>query len=221
MAQQPCLPQVQACALRVTALAANGSPAPGASNGYVTNAFVSVAITPVYTDGDEIEQKNACGAVCVNYKSPDSFKRLDLSIQLCTPDPELVQLLAGGTVLGPAFGGITGAKGYAAPAIGVLPTTGISLELWTKRIDDGALDADSPYARWAFPLVNNVRVGAWTHENGPLLPTYTAQAYENVNWLNGGFNDWEQASDRVFQWGPEATLPTVQCGYVTVPAHVP
>lgn len=220
MAQKPCLPQVQACRMRVTALAANGAPAPGASNAYVTSAFVSLAWTPVYTDGDELEQKNACGEVCVNYRGDDSFRRLDVSMQLCTPDPELVQLLAGGAVLSNA-GGITGAKGYAAPALGPVTGNGVSIEVWAKRIDDGALDADSPYAWWVFPRVRNLRIGDFTQENAPLLPTITGQAYENDNWGNGGFNDWDDASDRVYQWAPTATLPTAQCGYVTVPADAP
>lgn len=215
MAEQPCLPQVHAVRLRATKLDSNGVPSPGASSIYVTDAFIRVGASPVYTDGDEIEQKNAQGAVCINYRGKDSLKRLDMTVELCSPDPYLIPLLTGGTTLT----GFDGQRvGMAMPPIGLWSGSDVSIEVWSKRIDDGVEDADSPYAWHVYPRVTNLRMGDLAHENGPFLPTCTGQAYENPNWFDGPTNDWPAASDRVYQWVPTDTLPTVQCGFQTLTA---
>jgi len=129
-----CLPQVQAIAMRVTALDLSGVPLPGTDTMIVSNALSSLAVSPVYTDGDEIEEKGANGGVCVNYRSADTFKRLDLTLTLCTPDPYLEAAISGGDVL--EAGGLVG---FAAPPLGIVTGAGVSIELWALRIDNGAL----------------------------------------------------------------------------------
>jgi hypothetical protein len=216
MAEQPCLPQVQACGMRVTRLAANGAPLVGVDSAVVTDSLVTLTATPVYTDGDEIEQKNACGVVCVNYRSADTFKRLDVSLPVCSPNPYLLELLSGGGILTD-----TDRIGWAAPALGPVVGDGVSIELWSLRIDNGALDADSPYGLWVLPRVNNLRIGEFAFGNNPLLPTLTGQAYENPNWALGGFDSWPTgvASDRVIQYAPTADAPPAAvCAYVPVAA---
>jgi hypothetical protein len=213
MAEQDCRPQVQACALRVARLGPDGVPAPGANNLYVSDALTTMSVTPVYTDGNEIELKNGCGQVKLSYRAPDSFKRLDVSLTLDTPDPYLQEFLSGGDVLSDGA-----RRGFAAPPIGEITGNGVSIELWSKRIDDGALDADDPYAWHVYPRITNLRLGDWTHEDGPLVPVYSGQAYQNPNWYDGPLNDWPAESDRVYQWLPTDSIPEAQCGYQTLAA---
>ena len=165
MADIDCRPQIQACAIRVARLDSNGVPSPGADNLYVSDALVSLGVSPVYTDGDEIEDKTACGAVGVNFRGDDSLKRADVSIQIITPDPYLSEMLSGGKVLDPGGGA---AVGWAAPPIGTITGNGVSIEVWTRRIDDGDLDLNYPYGWWVYPKVRNLRIGDWSHENGSL-----------------------------------------------------
>lgn len=206
MPEQPTLPQVHGVRMRVCRLDSNGVPTPGANNLYVSECFTKVSISPVYTAGSEIEEKNAQGVVCVNYIGADTFKRADIQIEMCSPDPYLSALLSGGTVL--TDGGKTG---WAPPALGAVPlTTSLSIEVWSRRIDDGELDADSPFGWWVYPRVRNLKVEGWEHGDSALLPMFSGQAYENPNWLDGPLNDWPVDSTKVFQYMPTtyATLPS-------------
>jgi hypothetical protein len=209
MPAEICLPQVQACAIRVTQLDAAGSPLGGASALYTSDALTTLTASPQYEDADEITEKNACGTVCVDYKGDDSFKRLDIDLTICTVDPYLHQLLSqsGDTLTdGEAIG-------FAYPPLGALVGDGISIELWSKRILNGALDPDFPYAWWALPLVKNLRLGDREFANSAQASPFTGQANENPNWLDGPLNDWPVASDRVLQFIPTTELPDIQCGY--------
>ncbi len=220
MAEQPCLPQVQACIIRVAHLNADGTPKTGTTEGYVSDALVSVAFSPEYQDGAEITQDNACGDRVIDYKAPDIFRWGNITIQLATPDPYLAAFLSGGTTIVGTAADVD-RIGYAAPPLGTLEENPISMELWAKRPDKatGSLDAASPYARWAYPLVKNLRLGDYTHENGAILPQFTGQAFENPAWDDGPFNDWLWSSDRVFQWFPvaESDLPDAMCAPIAVP----
>ena len=214
MAENDCLPQVHACVIRVTALAADGGPLPGDDTMYVSDALTKLTLKPVYTDGDEIEEKNACGTVGVNYKGDDTFKRCDIDLELLTPDPYLHTLLASGGELLTANGGV----GFAYPPLGAVTGNGVSIELWAKRIDDGSLDATNPYAWWVLPRIKNLRLGDREFSATAQKSPFVGQALENDFWYDGPLNDFDAASDRVAQWIPTDTLPTPTCGYVELVA---
>lgn len=217
MAENTTLPQIQAVRARIGLVGADGAPVPGANNIYTTSAFIKVGFAPVFTDGDEIEDKNAAGEVCAYTKADDTFKRGDVTIEVCTPDPYLCRLLEGGLAI---TAGLTGSRvGYAAPRLGTASSQRISLELWQKRILNGDLDADSPYAWWTYPMIRNLRRDPHEHGNGTLKQVFKGQAYESTAYGNGPANDWPAASDSVFQWIPCAAdaLPDAD-GAQTMPA---
>lgn len=207
-----CARQVFGCSLRVARLEANGVPDPGAGNLYVTDALTSLAVDPQIEEGDEHIVKNACGALCLNIKDCDRLKRLNLTLGLCYPDPELMELLAGGTVLTSGA-----AKGYAYPEIGTTACpNGVSVEVWAKRFDSGgAPESAFPYEWYVIPRAY-FQHGRRTFENGPITVELTGFAIENENWFNGPLNNWPVASDRVMQSIPTVTLPTPACGYQAI-----
>lgn len=196
--------------MRIALLEPDGSIVGGDEHMVVTKSFTSLATTAVYTDGDETEEKNACGEVEVNFRANDSFKRLDFTITLLKPDPYVSALLSDGVLLDPGDGRI----GYAYPPIGSVSDKRISVELWAKRINNGVLDPDYPYAHWAFPLGQNLRIGDKEFASGNQVTTFSGQFLENTNWFDGPGNDWDVASDRVAQWIPTDELPDVVCGFV-------
>lgn len=210
-----CLPQVHACIIRVAALDTSGVPLPGAENMYVSDALTKLTLKPVYEDGDEITQKNACGTVGVDYKGDDTFKRCDIELELLSPDPFLHQLLSTGGV---AFAAAGGGTGFQYPALGAQTGNGVSIELWAKRIDNGDLDSTYPYAWWVLPKVKNLRLGDRDFSASAQLSPFTGQALENASWFDGPANDWLDPSDRVAQWAPTASIPAASCGFQSLVA---
>lgn len=209
-----CLPSVQACAIRVARLDASGVPAPGASNLYTTHGIVELTATPEFTEGEEINAQNGQGVNCVSYKQDDQITRATIELTICRPDPELTELLTGGSVLTDGD-----AVGYKAPALNSPLDHRVSIELWSKRIDDsGDLDAEFPYYWWVFPRVRSLRMGARRWFNGALENPFTGFAIENPNWHDGPLNDWPVDSDSWFQYIPTTELPADDCGYQTLVA---
>jgi len=210
------LGQIQAFRTRVTKLNANGVPSNGADKSYVSNALVTLSTSPVYVDGEDFQEKNGEGVVCVNFQGPSTFRRIDWTLTICTPDAYLMEMLTGGTVLSDGD-----AVGYAYPATGVLNPTNISIEVWTKRVNSaGNLDDDLPYAWWVLPRCKDMRSGSKEFGNNSIKPQISGQATENLNWFDGPTNDWPVSSDRVLQYMPcvLANVPDASTAYVTVAA---
>ena len=209
------LAQVQAFRTRVTKLNANGVPSNGPNKSYVSNALVVLNTAPVYTDGVDIQDRNGEGLVCVSFQGPDTFRRVDFDMTICTPDANLLEMVTGGRVITNG-----GATGFSYPPMGTSDPTNISIEFWTKRVNDGSLDDTYPYAWWVLGRCKNMRLGKKTFGNQSVQAMITGKAYDNPNWYDGPTNNWRAASDRVLQWMPclAADLPAVSTNYVTVAA---
>lgn len=206
MAADDCIAQLQACRMRVAQLDETGAVA---GDVYVSDGFQRVTLTAVYQDGDEISEKNACGASYIDFLDDPSFIRADIEIDFITPDPYLHTILIDGSaLLSPAGRGI----GWGMAPIGQVGGNGVSIEWWTKRVDAGALSLVHPYAQWACPRVRSLRVGAREFSNTAQHSIVNGQCNENIEWGDGPNNDFDATSDRVFQWIPADTLPDTTCG---------
>jgi hypothetical protein len=182
---------------------------------YVSDALAKATLTPVYDAGDEVKEKNACGATFIDVLADPTFVRADLSLDFLSPDPYLhAILLSQGVLLSPVSGGV----GFAFPPIGQVTGNGVSIELFTQRMVDGALSTVHPYAHWALPRVKSLQLGARDFTNAAQHSLITGQCNENDNWFDGPLNDFDAESDRVAQWIPSDTLPTANCGPSTVVA---
>jgi hypothetical protein len=206
---------VHAVRMRVTRLAADGTPAVGANNMYVTNALTTLGWTEQYTDDEEIEVKNGSGDLCVYYKSPGALKSLEVKLTLCTTDPELAEIIRGGTVI-TASGS---AVGYAAPMVGAAAQpNGISIEAWSRRVVNGNQANDRPWYRWVLPRGRFKRDES-TLGNEAAQPAFTGVFEQNDGWGTGPLEDWPYTSDRLYQYAEmlNADLPAAVQGYQAVP----
>lgn len=108
--------------------------------------------------------------------------------------------------------------GYAAPEVGAEANpNGISLEMWTRAIIDGAFAPELPYFHWVLPRANLRPSDAWTLDGeNALLPGFEGNCTQNQNWGDGPANDWPYQSDRVWQFARVASLPNLTPGFVAV-----
>ncbi|QGJ92694.1 major tail protein [Microbacterium phage Megan] len=110
--------------LRVTELDSCGAVFDGATM-LATDGFVSLTLSSEVEEGTEIIVRKASGALCVNEKQADSFKRFTVEIEFCGVNPSLLAL-------------VTNAEEYAdgEDVIGFTVPEGeilkwFALELWT------------------------------------------------------------------------------------------
>lgn len=79
--------------IRATQLDACGLATPGTSQQVVTDGFITITLSSEVEEGTEILQRNASGALCVNQKMADSFKRFTIEIEFCGVNPSLLSLV--------------------------------------------------------------------------------------------------------------------------------
>jgi hypothetical protein len=108
--------------------------------------------------------------------------------------------------------------GYRAPEVGVDPNpNGVSIELWSRAILDGAGATELPYLHWVIPRAYVRPSDAWTLSGeDPLLPAFEGFSIQNANWGDGPVGDWPFLSDRVWQFARVDTAPDFTPGFLTV-----
>ena len=194
--------------IRVTRLNADGSTAIGASAQFVTRAFISVKITPEYEAGTDITTKLADGTIGIAYKTPNTLKRVNLTIGVENPDPELTEMIAGGTILGAS-------QGYAAPAMGTVGTpNGVAIEVFSKAILNGRPAAVNPYWQWLIPYAVLDNTGDKTIAEGVLGTEFAGYGLGNPMYGTGSANTptWPWVTDRAYAYARTATIPAIPTG---------
>jgi hypothetical protein len=188
---------VRGVALRVTRLGADGAPiAGGLCDSYITGGFINFSFTPAYSEGDEVEVKNASGEVCVYYKVNNTLRNVTTKLEICDPDPVLTELLVGGDVLTVAYGnpiappattvGQTAGVGYAAEGIGVQATPyGVAIEIWAQAIVGGKAANNAPYWHYVFPYQQFSLDGDRVVENGALATVFAGTGGGNLAFGSG------------------------------------
>lgn len=188
---------VRGRALRVTQLGADGAPITGTQcDVYLSGGFISFQFTPEYSEGDEIEIKNAAGETCVYYKLPDTLKNVGLQLSLCDPDPVLTQMLVGGEVLtaagNSAFApagtdsGDLVAIGYASELAGAVANpNGVAVEVWADAVVNGRSASRAPFWHYLFPSASFRLDGDRVVENGNLATAFAGTGTGNEAFGTG------------------------------------
>jgi hypothetical protein len=194
--------------IRVTRLNADGSTAQGASASFVTRAFISVKITPEYEAGMDITTKLADGTIGIAYKTANTLKRVNVTLGIENPDPELTELISGGVILGAS-------QGYAAPNIGENATpNGVAIEVWSKAILNGRPAAVNPYWHWLLPYTVMQGTGDKTIAEGVLGTEFAGWGVGNPLFGLGSGNTptWPWITDRASAYARTASIPTIPAG---------
>jgi hypothetical protein len=212
--------------LRCTTLGSDGAPAVGTPcDVYLTTGFISFQFTPEYSEGDEIEVKNAAGETCVYYKLPDTLKNVGLQLSICDPDPVLTQMLVGGTVLtarrelrlrpGRDGCGDLVAVGYASELAGHAATpTGWPSRSGPMRSSTAGRRRRAPFWHYLFPSAQFRLDGDRVIENGNLATAFAGTGTGNEAFGTGPNMDLAgvtPAAEGAFDWRFPAYTASPSC----------
>lgn len=174
--------------MRVTKVDACGTVITGGSScKVVTNGFVRVNRTVEYEDADEFIVKNANGDICVNERTADQIKWLNLEIEFCRVDPDLFNVTTGSPLV--MDDSATPQSVGWRTREGVISTVNFALEVWTRISGTSACSGGTVqygYALW--PWVVQGTVGDLTFENGPISFTVNARTKAGSLWGVGPYN---------------------------------
>lgn len=225
MAQPSCFGAIQAVATRIASLTATGAPLNTATAGYCTTILTKAEIKPQVEKGEEDTIKNAAGNLCQAFEECDRLKSVDISLEVCSLEPDFMKLLTGGRT----FVSAAKTQGWEFP----LPTdscnNGVCLEFWQLAWDGNQQAASNifagttlTYVHWVFPRVL-FQVSDFTIENKFTIFKLDGKAKVNTKiTANGPYDDWETAvanAGGVTGLGGyflDDIVPATQCGVIPV-----
>lgn len=218
--------------MRVTELDECGAVLQGTAMSVVTDGFITATLSSETEDGTEILVRNASGAICVNEKLADSFKRFTVELEFCGVNPDLLGIVSNAVPYEDAAGDVAG---FTVPE-GEM-TKRFALEIWTgmagQACQPGQTGEASGYL--LLPFVQAGVLGDITIDGENQVTFSTTGSYTkggNV-WGTGPynvvFNDAEppvaaklptaiDAFDHLLLIDTAVTPPPVACDAVLVPA---
>jgi len=212
--------------IRICATDVCGVPITGAGTRVViTNSFTKVSMSPQYEDGTEFFERTADGGVCVNQKDPPILKRMQLSVDLCSIDPDMQPMVLAArelTTTGPVSG-----TGFAMQE--GAPGTNYSMEVWQQIAGSGACDATGAqrYVYNAWPHCNNTRLQDYDIENAKSVLSFMCETVaaapqwgdgpgSGPTWLPAGAGGLVGALDH-WLWNITTVAPPVAgCGFIAL-----
>lgn len=179
-----CTSQGRLVRMRLTRLDACGAPVTGACSVVTTNGAVSVGVSPVYRDADEIEEVNGAGELCISDRIAPQFKWDETEIVLCNIDPDAWNIITGNALVLDDATPTPNTVGFRQQ--GALPASNFALEVWMKVTGVACGDPDEiPFGYWLFPWVTQGTVGDWSFENAGLTLTLNAITSSDSPWGTG------------------------------------
>lgn len=209
-----------ALAMRVTQLAADGSPLVGTQTSYITDALTKAEIGLNMNEVEAVTQLNGSGVACVAFSAPPSVSSGSVSgLVVCQPDPVVDWMFLGGDLISSEAPNPR-PIGYRAPLTNVPQRpNGVSLEFWTRAIVGSSYAATLPFFHWVVPRVKLTLAGArGAAADSAMTPEFEGTSDQNSGWGAGPEEDWDYPSDRVWQYARVAALPDVSRRFIEIAA---
>jgi hypothetical protein len=222
------------CIIRGAKLDADCTVTGGADSGFVSAGIITATWTPVYGDERRIQPRNGCGTRLFSVVEPGLLESATITGEIGFQDPEMKQVLFGGTLLtakaGVDWAGAVG--GYAAPTVDDGQPNPIYLEVIVQNAGEGVGDcvsADNPYPPYKGYIFGKTRLteDAITFNDTEHNVAFTGTVEGNPNLVFGPWNDYPNTgvipnSPKVevyySQEQFEDILAVAACGHVTLPA---
>lgn len=214
-----CPGSIHVCKARFSRLNADGTWKGGSNNHVVTDAIMSVDFAPEIKEGESKEVVTGCDQIGLAYKGYDKLLRFNLSFQMVTLSPSLIELLTGAAVLVDTSS-VPVPVGNVFPqqlSASSTPQPPVAVEFWTDTWqNDRQVDSPNRYIRWVFPM-SFWQIDASKLENDFFLPSFKGFTRQNPNWANV-YGDWPAGIAGSFVGGAyfwDNTQPAAVCGYST------
>ena len=184
-----CWNSIRGKVARITKVDSCCYPVAGTCSTVVTSGFVKVDYAAEISEGEDVEVKNANGALCLTDKGCDTLKDYKLTIDFCAVDPDLFTLMTGQPVVLDYAGVSVGMRtGTAIPCEG-----GFALETWSD-IPNAATCTDvnniprKNYGYFLLPCLTGGTLQGFSVENAAASFQITATTRAPSTWGRGPYN---------------------------------
>lgn len=160
-------------------------PVAGPCGTITTDGFVSVAYTPEIDTGNEILVRKANGAICVNDKSCDVLKRVNVEIDFCQVSPSIFARMTAQSVVTDFAGNPTGSR------IGetIRCDIGFGLEVWSDVPGSRCTTTGLPqYGYFVVPCLTGGTIGDFTLDENAATFKVTAYSRSAYGWGRGPYD---------------------------------
>lgn len=154
-----CYTPLRGLVMRVTELDACGN-IPVDAVQVTSKGFFTITPTADAEDGQDFARALADGTMCVDDKEPPLLKRLNLAMELCGVNPELVSLISGFPVE------LDGADPVGFRVQSGRADTHFAVEIWSALSLGDCSGDDACYQYAVFPNVSGARVIPGAFQNG-------------------------------------------------------
>lgn len=212
---------IQAVRLVVGRLSPAGAPLVGATNLYVTDQLIKIDYKVQVNQPGRQRLINGSGNACLTFQDWPTIEGVDLGLELCILDAELMEILAGEPII--TEGGQP--RGNSLPPSGERLDHEVSVEVYSLAVsgDEQATDGGSLiYFHWVWPRTSWRRGDASLSTN-PLGVPLVGTGRSNSNFGNGPLNNVPAGSivGAMGQFETSANLPAITNGYGAIPADAP
>jgi hypothetical protein len=219
MPNATCAQLLQVYHLRVVALDESGAVAPGADSLYEHTRPVSLGFTETRPDRVRFEQPDGAGETCGLFQGPPRKpETVELTLDLCKYDAELLEVLLGGTLI---TNGSYGTVGYQAATDADINVNGVAIEAWSIAWDGNTRKiylGDPAWYRHSYPKTT-WQLGTITMSNdGFSTIPLTGVGEVNPQYGTGLPADPFPASSgqHPYSWVLDNSIPEGSCGVLEV-----
>ncbi len=174
---------VRGLVMRVTRVDSCGLFVPGPGGSLVTEGFVEANYSLELDEGTEIIVKKANSTFCINEPGCPLVKWVNLELQFCQVNPDLINLMTGWPLVTDCNGGGVGFRIQEE----VQCTTGSAIEIWSDIPDQACAEDQLAYGYFLAPWVTQAIMGDISIKDDAATFTITAKTRKGSQWGVGPY----------------------------------
>lgn len=202
------------CVIRATALNADGTVRSGPNNHVVSENPVILTVEPEILEGEQKNLVGGCDCLCATYKGYDKLLRWNLTLQMCSLEPALIELITGAALQTNTGGDAVGVDWPNQLTCSAATQPPVAIEAWSDLwVGDAPNPGSEQYIRWVWPMAF-FQMDQYNLENDFMLPQFKGFSRTNSNF-GDAYVDLPSGVTASPTGGffYDDTVPTPVCGY--------